>query len=235
MPILRLSSQRRLHERDHRHEPARAGFDAEPAGSLRDLRSQVQPEKGMDEAKLKKACQDFEAVFIGQIWKQMRASVPKEGMLHSKEEESYLSMFDQELSVKMARSGGIGLSDMLYANLSERLVNASRDTARRALAAPGPPAAGKIQPQPGRGVQPRTLAASRPSTRRRCWPGASSSRIPGGQDKVGACPPIWMTPCGSCAWTARMICRLSGPGEILAGSAPPPARVGREGTLKRSR
>lgn len=96
---------------------------------LRDLRTKLQPEKGMDEAKLKKACQDFEAVFIGQIWKQMRSSVPKEGMLHSKEEENYLSMFDQELSVKMAGSGGIGLSDMLYANLSERLVNASRDTA----------------------------------------------------------------------------------------------------------
>lgn len=96
---------------------------------LRDLRTRLQPEKGMDEAKLKKACQDFEAVFIGQIWKQMRSSVPKDGMLHSKEEENYLSMFDQEMSVKMASSGGIGLSDMLYANLSERLVNASRDTA----------------------------------------------------------------------------------------------------------
>jgi flagellar protein FlgJ len=96
---------------------------------LKELRSRMQPEKGLDEAKLRKACQDFEAVFIGQIWKQMRSSVPKDGMLHSKEEESYLSMFDQELSVKMAAGGGIGLSEMLYANLSERLVNASRDTA----------------------------------------------------------------------------------------------------------
>ena len=96
---------------------------------LRELRSRLEPgEKGQDEAKLRKACQDFEAVFIGQIWKQMRSSVPKDGMLHSKEEESYLSMFDQELSVKMCRSGGIGLSDLLYENLSQRLVNASRDT-----------------------------------------------------------------------------------------------------------
>jgi flagellar protein FlgJ len=127
---------------------------------LRDLRSQVQPEKGLDEAKLKKACQDFEAVFIGQIWKQMRASVPKEGMLHSKEEESYLSMFDQELSLKMARSGGIGLSDMLYANLSERLVNASRDTTSGAPLQPlDRSAAGKLQARSqAEAVQPRTLA-----------------------------------------------------------------------------
>jgi flagellar protein FlgJ len=128
---------------------------------LRNLRSQVQPEKGMDEVKLKKACQDFEAVFIGQIWKQMRASVPKEGMLHSKEEEGYLSMFDQELSVKMSRSGGIGLSDMLYANLSERLVNASRDTTSTAPMHPlERPASSAIQPRnQAAAVQPRTLAA----------------------------------------------------------------------------
>ncbi|UTF50468.1 rod-binding protein [Desulfomicrobium sp. ZS1] len=128
---------------------------------LRNLRSQVQPQKGMDEAKLKKACQDFEAVFIGQIWKQMRASVPKEGMLHSKEEEGYLSMFDQELSVKMSRSGGIGLSDMLYANLSERLVNASRDTTSTAPMHPlDRSASSTAQPRNQvAAVQPRTLAA----------------------------------------------------------------------------
>jgi flagellar protein FlgJ len=126
---------------------------------LRDLRSRVQPGKGMDEVKLKKACQDFEAVFIGQIWKQMRASVPKEGLLHSKEEEGYLSMFDQELSVKMSQSGGIGLSDMLYANLSERLVNASRDTSSTApLNSLDRGDAGKPATQPA-AVQPRTLAA----------------------------------------------------------------------------
>lgn len=127
---------------------------------LRDLRSQVQPEKGLDEAKLKKACQDFEAVFIGQIWKQMRASVPKEGMLNSKEQESYLSMFDQELSLKMARSGGIGLSDMLYANLSERLVNASRDTTSAAPLQPLDRAgADKLARSHTEAVAPRTLAA----------------------------------------------------------------------------
>lgn len=95
---------------------------------LNALRSSVQADKGMDPTRLKKACQDFEAVFIGQLWKQMRSSVPKEGLLHSKEEESYVSMFDQELSLKMARSGGMGLGDMLYDNLSQRLVDASRET-----------------------------------------------------------------------------------------------------------
>jgi flagellar protein FlgJ len=95
---------------------------------LRELRSGLEQRPDQDKAKLRKACQDFEAVFIGQIWKHMRSSVPSDGMLHSKEEQSYLAMFDQEISIKMARSGGIGLSDLLYDNLSQRLLQASRDT-----------------------------------------------------------------------------------------------------------
>ena len=106
----------------------KADSDQSLQNRLRELRSGLEARPDQDKAKLRKACQDFEAVFIGQIWKQMRSSVPSEGMLHSKEEQSYLSMFDQEMSIKMARSGGIGLSDLLYDNLSQRLLNASKDT-----------------------------------------------------------------------------------------------------------
>lgn len=84
------------------------------------------PENGRD-AKLREACKDFEAVFIGKMWKQMRSSVPKEGYLHSKQEEQYLSMFDNDFSKKMADSGGIGLADMLYDQLSSKLKEASRN------------------------------------------------------------------------------------------------------------
>lgn len=86
-------------------------------------------EKGNTQDKqLKKACQDFEAVFITKLWQQMRATVPKEGYLHSKEEEMYLSMFDKEFSEKLSQAGGIGLGDMLYESLSAKLKNVSRET-----------------------------------------------------------------------------------------------------------
>jgi len=80
------------------------------------------------EAQLKKACQNFEAVFIGKLWQQMRQSVPKEGYLHSKQEESYLSMFDKDFSEKMAEAGGIGLADMIYSQLGEKLKEVSKTT-----------------------------------------------------------------------------------------------------------
>jgi flagellar protein FlgJ len=79
-------------------------------------------------AKLKKACQNFEAVFIGKLWDQMKKSVPKEGYLHSKQEDSYMSMFNRDFSEKMAQAGGIGLADMIYAQLSQKLKQASQET-----------------------------------------------------------------------------------------------------------
>jgi len=79
-------------------------------------------------SKLKKACQNFEAVFIGKLWDQMKKSVPKEGYLHSKQEDSYMSMFNRDFSEKMAQAGGIGLADMIYAQLSQKLKQASQET-----------------------------------------------------------------------------------------------------------
>ncbi len=77
---------------------------------------------------LKKACQNFEAVFIGKLWQQMKSTVPKEGYLHSKQEDNYMALFDREFSEKMAQAGGIGLADMIYAQLSEKLKETSKST-----------------------------------------------------------------------------------------------------------
>lgn len=91
------------------------------------LRSDITPGKGMQQ-KLRKACTDFEAVFISKMWEQMRATVPKEGYLHSPQEDMYRSMFDRDFAEKMASDGGIGLGDMMYAQLKDKLANTMKTT-----------------------------------------------------------------------------------------------------------
>lgn len=81
-----------------------------------------------DAESLRESCEGFEAIFIQKMWEQMRQNVPKNGYLQSKDEEMYQSMFDVELSKKMASAGGIGLADMLYEQLSQNLVNRSKTT-----------------------------------------------------------------------------------------------------------
>jgi flagellar protein FlgJ len=74
------------------------------------------------DAELKKACKDFEALFVQKIFEEMKKSVPKNGFLgNSKEEEIYNGMYIEEISKEIAHGKGMGLGDELYKNLSQRL------------------------------------------------------------------------------------------------------------------
>lgn len=93
------------------------------------LKKRLNTNGGEDKEKeLRKACQDFEAVFISKLWKGMKSTVNKEGYLHSKQEEQYTSMFDRDFAERMAKAGGIGLADMIYDQLSQKLKQTSRDS-----------------------------------------------------------------------------------------------------------
>ncbi len=77
-------------------------------------------EQDLDEAKrakLRSASEGFEAIFIQRMWEQMRENVPKDGLMTSKDEKFWQSMYDQELSKSMASAGGIGLADMMMEQL----------------------------------------------------------------------------------------------------------------------
>ncbi|MFV0423627.1 peptidoglycan DD-metalloendopeptidase family protein [Oleidesulfovibrio sp.] len=97
------------------------------------LRSRLGDNKSREQ-RLRESCEGFESLFIQKLWQQMRATVPKEGYLHSRDEEMYQSLFDVELSKKMASAGGIGLADMLYEQLQGQLENASRVTSPAGMA-----------------------------------------------------------------------------------------------------
>ncbi|QGY41612.1 flagellar biosynthesis protein FlgJ [Pseudodesulfovibrio cashew] len=91
------------------------------------LKQRLTDSSGNKEKALRQACQNFEAVFISKLWQGMKSTVPKEGYLHSKQEEQYTGMFDRDFAEKMAQSGGIGLADMIYDQLSQKLKETSRD------------------------------------------------------------------------------------------------------------
>jgi Rod binding domain-containing protein len=101
---------------------AQAGVaqDVQQKIRLDELRNSLTPRQS-SEKKLLGACQGFESVFINNLITQMRAGIPKDGLLHSKYEDQYLSMFDQELADKISKDGGIGIAQMMYDQLSTKL------------------------------------------------------------------------------------------------------------------
>jgi Rod binding domain-containing protein len=125
------------------------------------LRSDLTPGPSKDK-KLREACTNFEAVFIGKLWEQMRATVPKEGFLHSPQEDMYRSMFDRDFSEQMAKDGGIGLGDMLYAQLKGKLKSSTRTIQADGAASvqPGPAVAAQTVTQAPT-VEPASVAETR--------------------------------------------------------------------------
>ncbi|EFL50284.1 Peptidase M23 [Solidesulfovibrio fructosivorans JJ]] len=102
---------------------ATGSLQADVAQKLRvdALRKNLIPGK-TKEAKLREACQGFESVFISQLFKEMRATVPKDGMLHGHYEDQYYSMFDKAMCDQLAADGGIGLADMMYRQLKGQVM-----------------------------------------------------------------------------------------------------------------
>ncbi len=70
-------------------------------------------------ARLKKAVVDFEALFINHMLKTMRSTITKNGLLgDGMRGDVYTSLFDWEISKKMASGRGLGLGEMLMKGLN---------------------------------------------------------------------------------------------------------------------
>lgn len=77
-----------------------------------------------DDHRLAKACADFEAIFVQQLFKTMRASVPESNLMGGgRAEELYTSMLDQQVAAQMAHGhGSIGLAKQMQSKLAHFMV-----------------------------------------------------------------------------------------------------------------
>jgi len=65
-----------------------------------------------------KAAQDFESVFLGQMVEQMYTGLDAKAPFGGGfAEQTYRSLFTQEIGRQMAASGGVGLADAVYAEM----------------------------------------------------------------------------------------------------------------------
>lgn len=82
-----------------------------------------------DPEALKVVAQQFESMFISMVLKSMRdaTDVMASDLLSSNETKFYRDMHDQQLSLSLAESGGYGLADVLYRQLSAQLPQRAQD------------------------------------------------------------------------------------------------------------
>jgi flagellar protein FlgJ len=75
---------------------------------------------------MKKACSDFESLFVNYLFKEMRATIPENGLLDGgSAEKIYTTMLDGEVAKELSARRGIGLADILYRQMKEHESNKS--------------------------------------------------------------------------------------------------------------
>ena len=74
-------------------------------------------------AALQKVAKQFEALFLNNILKGMRAGKLAEGAFESSASDSYNEMYDKQLSVHLAGKPGVGLADLIVKQLSPKNAN----------------------------------------------------------------------------------------------------------------
>ncbi|MCP4744594.1 MAG: flagellar biosynthesis protein FlgJ [Desulfobacteraceae bacterium] len=97
-------------------------FQLPDMGTLKGLYSGLRAGNGMkaQPKSLQKTCNDFESLFINYMMKQMRQTVPQNGVFSGNSAEKlYTTMLDSEMSKNIAHRGGIGLASMLLRQLEE--------------------------------------------------------------------------------------------------------------------
>ena len=79
----------------------------------------LKKDPGTDEIKLKKATKDFEAIFLRQLLKVMRSTVPESQLLSGGiARDFYESMMDEIIAQKAAEAGKTNFGDMIFRYLT---------------------------------------------------------------------------------------------------------------------
>jgi flagellar protein FlgJ len=83
---------------------------------LNELRSQAKVDP---DGSLRKVAEQFEAIFMQMMLKSMRDASFGDPLFDSNQSQFYQSMHDQQLSLHMSKTSGLGLADMLVQQLSQ--------------------------------------------------------------------------------------------------------------------
>jgi len=96
-----------------------------PVGGVVPTGSAKEP-TSVERRRLAEVCRQFEAVFLEEILKGLRKTVPKDdgcaaGGASDSASDLRLGMADQQMALHLAGSGGIGLARMLYEQLVKQM------------------------------------------------------------------------------------------------------------------
>jgi flagellar protein FlgJ len=99
-----------------------AGVKSGTEAALKKGKQTAAPDDAVQDKKLRQACTEFESIFLYNLFKEMRRTIPKSSLLPAAPgKDTYEMMFDQKVAEDLSKRGeGIGLQKTLYEQLRRR-------------------------------------------------------------------------------------------------------------------
>lgn len=100
------------------NDAARSAEQASDDSFAKKLEAAVQSQ---DDKELKQACQEFESIMLNIMYKQMKATIVRSGLMERDAgTEIFESMQDENLMEMASKTGSFGLAESLYKQLSRQ-------------------------------------------------------------------------------------------------------------------
>jgi len=77
-----------------------------------------------DDKQLREACEGFESIFVNMMLSEMRKTVPESDLMGTSfANDTFTQMLDEEIANSVSKGKGIGIADMMYNQISQKLKN----------------------------------------------------------------------------------------------------------------
>lgn len=96
-------------------------IDPRAVQSADNLKNKVNDPKAQELQRLRKSCRDFETIYINEMYKTMRKTVPDAGLFEKDMADTlYQEMLDMEMARQTAAGDGMGIGKAMYEQLKEQ-------------------------------------------------------------------------------------------------------------------
>jgi flagellar protein FlgJ len=87
----------------------------------RNLKNDATDPKEKKLLSLRKSCREFEAIYINEMYKSMRKTIPESGLFKKDMSNTlYQEMLDMEMAKQTASGDGMGIGKAMYEQLKEQ-------------------------------------------------------------------------------------------------------------------
>ena len=88
----------------------------------------LKSQSAQNQAGLREAAQQFEAMFLNMMLKSMRAATPESGMFDNEHSRLYREMFDSQISQQISSQRGMGIADLMVQQLGRHVAAGGEKT-----------------------------------------------------------------------------------------------------------